>query len=236
MAGLGVAMLAGLAGCSATPSQTSAKAGGTPTPPASSPVASPSASPASPAQLQAFLIRVSDLTEGWNSTPYKAGPGGATGDSAMARCLGGAAPAKGVAEVHSDTFTSEGSKVGSSATSYRSPEAVAATLATYRNPKLAPCFTRLLKTALAKANPPGTQIQATYRVTPGTADYPPNVAAIGTGFIKVGAKGSGTYLSTAYITGPLVAAEVNTFNDGEPVPENASISLFGLVADRVAKR
>jgi hypothetical protein len=224
-----------IAGCGASlPQTTSSASGSRPPPAASRSVDSLSASPTSLVQLKTFLIQASDLPDGWNSTPYKGRPDGATGESAMAKCMG-TSPTDSVTEVHSDTFFSGGARIGSSATSYRSRRAFDGALANYHNPKLAPCFAGLLKRALANSNPPGTPIEALYQIMPGSAGYPSNVAAIGTGFLKVGVKGNGTYLSTAYITGPLMEAEVDTFNNGQPVPPNATKTLFAIVANRIAK-
>jgi len=232
VAGFGIFVIAG---CGASSSQTTSNASDSRTPAASSPVDSPTAFPPSLAHLKTFLIQASDLPDGWNSTPYKARPDGVTGESAMAKCMGETSPTDSVTEVHSDTFFSGGARIGSSATSYRSRRAVDAAVAIYHNPKFSPCFTRLLKRALANSNPPGTPIEASYQITPGAAGYPSNVVATATGFVKVGAKGNGTYLSTAYISGPLMEAEVDTFNNGEPVPANATKSLFASVANRVAQ-
>jgi len=105
------------------------------------------------------------------------------------------------------------------------------------NPKFAPCDEQLAKKSLATALPAGAMIEsASIKVTPGSAGGPANVAGTETGTIKVSVNGQQVpvYLTAAFITGPLIEAEVDTENAGAPVPASVVNALVATVATRAA--
>ena len=72
------------------------------------------------------------------------------------------------------------------------------------------------------------------KVTPGSAGGPANVVGTGVGTIKISVRGEYgvVCLRVAYITGPLIWAEVDAQNTGAPVPAPLWESQVWAVADR----
>ena len=86
--------------------------------------------------------------------------------------------------------------------------------------------------------PAGIKIaSSSIKITPGSAGGPANVVATGTGTIEVSVNGQQVsfYVSVAYVTGPLIEAEVDTFNAGSPVPASVVNPLVATVATRASK-
>lgn len=143
-----------------------------------------------------------------------------------------------VAEAHSDDFALGDASISSSATSYRAQSDLNTDVATLHSPKLSPCFGQMMKKQLAASLPAGaTTESASIKITPGSAGCPANVVATGTGTIKVRANGQQVpvYLTVAFITGPLIEAEVDTENVGTPVPASVVNPLVATVATRDGK-
>jgi hypothetical protein len=71
------------------------------------------------------------------------------------------------------------------------------------------------------------------KITPGSAGGPANVVATGGGTIKirVGGQHSVYYLRFAYITGPLILAEVDAENVGIPRP-GTPVGIAGIGSRR----
>ena len=208
-------------------------------PSASSPAASPSTYPASLPQLKEIVLQAADLPTGWKGTPHKADPSAAADQAALVKCVGGrnTDPDK-VAEAHSEDFALGDASASSSASTYRSQSDVDADVAMLHSPKLSPCFDKMVRKELATSLPAGATIEsAAIKITPGSAGGPANVIATGTGTIKVRLDGQQVafYLSVAYITGPLIEAEVDIFNVGTPVPASQVMSLVAAVATRAAR-
>ena len=106
------------------------------------------------------------------------------------------------------------------------------------SPKLSSCFDQLMKKTLVATMPAGTTVaSSSIKITPGSAGGPVNVIATGTGTIKVSVNGQQVlfYVSVAYITGPLIEAQVDTFNVGSPVPASVVNPLVTTVATRAAQ-
>ena len=104
--------------------------------------------------------------------------------------------------------------------------------------KLSGCFEQMIKKQLASSLPAGSTIESTsINITPGSGGGPSNVVATGTGTIKVKASGQevAVYLTVAFITGPLIEAEVDAQNVGSPVPASVMNSLVSTVATRAAQ-
>ena len=113
-----------------------------------------------------------------------------------------------------------------------------ADLVMMHSPKLSSCFDQLMKKTLATTMPAGVKIaSSSIKITPGSAGGPANVVATGTGTIEVSVNGQQVpfYVSVAYITGPLIEAEVDTFNAGAPVSASVVNRLVATVATRASK-
>lgn len=186
-----------------------------------------------------MVLQATDLPAGWKSKPYTADPREAASEAALRKCVGSRSsdPEK-VAEAHSSGFTYSTASISSSAASYRSQEAVDADLAMLTSPKFSPCFEQTLTKQIVTSLPAGVKIEsATFKVTPGADGGPSGVAATGSGFVKISSRGQQVevYASVAYITGPLIEAEVHATSVGEPVTRSLMRSLAAGVATRVAK-
>ncbi len=233
-AGCSVAVLAA---CGSSSSKTTSTVGGSSTPSSSSPAAS--ASPASLSRLQKIVLQPADLPTTWKGTPYQADPSEAADHAAFVKCLGVRnTDADKVAEADSQAFALGDASISSSATSYRSQSDVDADVAALHSPQLSPCEEQLVTKRLATSLPAGATIEsASIKITPGSAGGPANVVATGTGAIKVSASGQqvGIYLTVAFITGPLIEAEVETENVGTPVSSSLVESLVAAVASRAAE-
>jgi hypothetical protein len=228
-----------LAGCGSTSSKTTTStAAGSLTPSSSSPT-SAVPSPASESQLAKIVLQPSDLPPDWTPTPYKAEPGDTAAQAALLRCLGVLSTASDkVAEAHSFDFTLGDARVSSSASSYRSQSAVDANVAALHGSKFSPCLEQQVKQQVAPQLAAGAAIESvSVKITPGSAGGPANVVATGGGTIKirVGGQHSVYYLRFAYITGPLILAEVDAENVGIPAPAPQWESLVSAVADRAAQ-
>jgi hypothetical protein len=226
-----------LAGCGSTSSKTTTStAAGSLTPSSSSPTsAAPSASPASESQLAKIVLQPSDLPPDWTPTPYKAEPGDTAAQAALLRCLGVLSTASDkVAEAHSFDFTLGDARVSSSASSYRSQTTVDAYIAALHSSKVSPCLEQRLKREITPQLPAGATIESvSVKITPGPAG-PANVVGDGVGTVKISVSGEHgvIYLRVAYITGPLIWAEVDGSNVGAPLPAPLWESLESAVADR----
>ena len=229
-----------LAGCGSTSSKTTTStAAGSLTPSSSSPTsAAPSASPASESQLAKIALQPSDLPADWTPTPYEAEPGDTAAQAAVLRCLGLLSTASDqVAEAHS-VFTLGDATVSSSARSYRSQSAVDANVAALHSSKASPCLEQQVKQLLPPQLPAGATLESvSVKITPGSASDPANVVATGGGTVKisVGGQHAVVYLRVAYITGPLILAEVDAENVDIPAPAPQWESLVSAVADRAAQ-
>jgi len=229
-----------LAACGGSSSKTISTVGGGSAPSSSSPAASPSASPASQAQLQKIVLQPADLPAGWKGTPYKDDPTDAVYDAALVRCVGArnTDPDK-VAEAHSEDFGLGDASISSSASSYPSQSDLDVDVAILNSPKISACYDRLFSKLLATTLPAGAKVDSvSIKITPGSAGGPANVVATGAGVVKVKVKGQpipAMYVTVAFITGPLIEAEVDTFNVGTPVPAPLVKSLVATVANRAAE-
>jgi hypothetical protein len=227
-------VVAVLAACSSSSSASPPASG-------SSPATSESAAatPAALSQLKKIVLQPADLPSGWKATPYQPDPNNAAEDAALAACVGARdTDSDQVAQANSDNFGLSNATISSSASSYRSQSDLVTDVATLHSPKLSPCFSQMMKKQLASALPAGSKVaSASIKVTPGSAGGPANVVATGTGTIKVQVSGQQVpvYLTVAFITGPLIEAEVDAENAGTPVPASVVNSLVATVATRAAK-
>ena len=228
-----------LAACGGSSAKTTSTVGGSSTPSSSSPAASPSATPASQAQLQKIVLQPGDLPAGWKGTPYKPDPTAAAYDAALARCVGArnTDPDK-IAEAHSEDFDLGDASISSSASSYPSQSDLDVDIAILNSPKISACYSHLFSKLLTASLPAGAKVDSTsIKITPGAAGGPANVVATGKGLIRVSANGQrlAFYVTVAFITGPLIEAEVDTFNVRAPLPASVVKSLVATVANRAAE-
>jgi hypothetical protein len=157
----------------------------------------------------------------------------------MYKCIGArnTNPDK-VAEADSDDFSLGNATISSSASSYRSQSDLNADIAMLHSPKVSSCLGQTLTKQLTASLPAGATIQpASIKVTPGSAGGPANVVATATGTIRVEANGQEIpfYMTAAFITGPLIEANVNTVNIGTPVTASVVEPLVATVATRANK-
>ena len=201
--------------------------------------ASPSATPATKAQLQTIVLQPADLPAAWKGTPYQADPNDAADQAALLACTGGKdTTADKVAEANSDDYNLDNATISSSANSFKSQSDIDADVATLHSSKLSSCYEQLLKKRLATSLPAGATIKsASITITPGSGGGPANVAATGSGTIQISANGQivPAYVNVAFITGPLIEAEVDAENVGTPVPPAVVSALVAKVAARAAQ-
>ena len=171
--------------------------------------------------------------------PYKPDPNAAADNAALVKCVGARdTDSDKVAEAHSDDFDLGNASISSSAASFRLQSDLGSDVAMLHSPRLSRCFKQMTRKQLAAAFPAGTKIKSTsIKITPGSAGGPANVVATGTGTIKVRVNGQrvSVYLTVAFITGPLIEAQVDTENVGAPVPASVVSPLVATVATRAAK-
>jgi hypothetical protein len=195
--------------------------------------------PASLSQLKKIVLQPADLPSGWKGTAHQSDPNDSANNAALMRCVGARdTDSDKVAEANSDDFDLSDASISSSATSYRSQSDLTSDVATLHSPKLSACFGQMMKKELAASLPAGATTEAaSIKVKSGSAGGPANVVATGTGFINVKVSGQqiSVYLTVAFITGPLIEAEVDTENVGKPVPASVVNPLVAKVATRAAK-
>ncbi len=236
--GSGVVMLVA---CGSSSSGDRSTSSGSRSASASSPsTSSSSATPASRAQLKKIVLQPSDRPTGWKATPYEPDPSGdAAFNAALMKCVGARnTDTDKVAEAHSDDFELGDASISSSASSYRSQSTVDADVATLHSPKLSSCYEQAVKNRLAASLPTGSTVESvSIKITPGSAGGPANVVATGTGTAKISVSGQPAtlYSTVAFITGPMIEAEVDTANVGTPVPASVVNTQVTSVAARAAK-
>jgi hypothetical protein len=197
------------------------------------------ATPASLSQLKKIVLQPMDLPAGWKGTPYQLDPNDAAYHAAMVKCVGARnTDSDKVAEAHSHDYELGDATISSSATSYRSQSDIDTDVAILHSPKLSTCYDQLVKNQLAASLPAGATVESeSIKITPGSAGGPANVVATGTGTINVSLGGQHVpvYLTVAFITGPLIQAEVDTENVGSPVPAHVVNQMVAAVAARAAQ-
>jgi hypothetical protein len=195
--------------------------------------------PASLSQLKKIVLQPADLPSGWKGAPYRPGPNDSANNAALTKCVGARnTDSDIVAEAHSDNFALGNAGISSSATSYRSQSDLNADVTTLHSPKFSPCFGQMIKKEIAASLPAGATVEsASIKIAPGSAGGPANVVATDTGTVKLGVNGQQVpvYVTAAFITGPLIEAEVDAENVGTPVPASVVNRLVATVAARAAK-
>ena len=236
LAALAVAAL--LSGCTAEQAGTASPADtSTGSRSASSSAAGDTAPPA--AALESAVVQPSDLPAGWTGEPYVDDSDDEEQSAALRECVGARdTSSEEIDEAHSADFsTASGSTISSSATSYRSQDAIDDDVAALTGPAVSGCFTEAFgQLADSSDLPPGTTIgDARFTVTPGSGDGPANVVATGNGTIPMTVNGRQItfYVDVVFMTGRLTQAQVGFFGIGAPVPAELQSSVVTAMAGRV---
>lgn len=189
-------------------------------------------------QLKKVVLRAADLPRGWKATPADPDSNDDSSQAELMKCVGGKNTDNDqVATADSDDFVLGDATISSSASSYRSQSSLDSDVAVLKSPKLVPCYNKLLKKELTKALPEGASLGAvSVKFTPGPGSGPANVAGLGsaTVAVTVGDQHVKVYINFAYLTGPLMEAEVDAENFGSPVPAAVFQAAVKAVADRAA--
>lgn len=232
-AGSAGCVVAALAACSSSPPASPSASSGSSVPASSRPA------PDSLSQLNKIVLRSADFPVGWKGAPYQPDPSDSASNAAFTQCVGVRdTDSDKVADAHSDDFSLGDASISSDASSYRSQGDLNSDVAALHSPKFSSCFTQLMKKQLASSLSAGSTIESSsIKVTPGSAGGPGNIVATGTGVIKLGISGQqvSAYLTVAFITGPLIEAEVDSENVGAPVSASVLNPLVATVATRAAK-
>jgi hypothetical protein len=225
---------------------TATSSGGTSTPSdsttasSSTPSASPSPTPtpATAAQLKKIVLRKGDLPSGWKAVPAREDDDDSDDQAKLMKCVGVKnTEADEVATADSDDYTMRDAVISSSASSYKSQSALDNDLAVLKNPRLIPCFSRLLTKELAASLPEDASLgKVSVKFTPGPGTGPANVAGSGLAVVPLtfGEQQVKVYVSFVYVYGPLIEANVTAENVGSPVPAAVLQSAVKAVADRAA--
>jgi len=197
-----------------------------------------SSTPTGSKALNAIPMQRTDLPAGYTATPYQANPSDKADQAALVACVGGKDTSTDkTADANSATFTKGDLRISSSATKYKSQSDLDADIAILKSSKVSACYETLVKSKLASSLPAGATVQSvSLKITPGAAGGPGNVVGKGAGKITVTAGGSKQeiYVSVAFITGPLIEAEVNFTSVGVPVTSAVQADLVAKVAKRAA--
>ena len=193
--------------------------------------------PATP-QLLAITLQPADVPAGWKSTPYQPDPSDAADNAALDKCLGVPdTDSDETGEADSPDYSLANATISSSASSYKSQADITTDTETIKSPKISSCLDALFATQLKPTLPTGSTLGGvSITVTPHTSTEPANVIATAAGTISVTASGQSivVYLNVAFITGPLIEAEVDFEDVGQPVPVAIQTAAITKVAARAA--
>lgn len=186
-------------------------------------------------QLKKIVLQAGDLPAGWKGTPATSDD---SSDSELFKCLGAKnTDTDQVAKADSMDYNLGDATISSSASSYKSQSDLDSDIALLTNAKLQTCFTKLVKTQLAANLPKGATLgPVSVKFTPGPGTGPKNVAGTGAVSLSLSMNGQQVplFVDFAYLTGPLIEAEVDAENVGTPVPAAVFQAAIKAVADRAA--
>jgi hypothetical protein len=206
---------------------------------ATSSAATSSAGTGGSGKLAGIVVQAADLGVGWTSEAHQDDPDDAANQAALLQCAGvtKSTASDKVDTANSPDFSQNGASVSSSATTYKTQADIDADVAVLKNPKISGCYEQLFQTQLAKTLPAGSSVTSVkMEITPGTNGGPANVAAIGGGTITATVSGKSVtiYVGVAFITGPLLEAEVDFENPTQPIPTAIFSGLVTAVATRAS--
>lgn len=190
------------------------------------------------ATLAGYVLKASDLPAGWKGAPASSDNSTDPTQVKLEQCLGVANhDTQQVATVDSDDFSTGDATISSSANSYRTADVVTADKNALLSSKAEGCFRQVLPQALATSMPAGAKLGTIgLHLTPRSSSDPQDLVATITATIPVTISGQSVtaYVTSAYIVGPQVEAEVDFENVGAQVPAALQAQLIKVVADRVA--
>jgi hypothetical protein len=178
------------------------------------------------------------LPAGWASTPSKPDPSDKANNAALDKCVGEPdTDADETGESDSPDYSQGNASISSSASSYKSKADLTTDIASVTSPKINGCLDQLFTARLKPTLPAGSAVDAVALVvTPHAATDPANVPATAAGTITITTSGQKVvvYLNVAFITGPLIEAEVDFEAAAQPVPAAIRTGLIAKVAARAA--
>lgn len=193
--------------------------------------------PATP-QLMAITLQPADVPAGWKSTPYQPDPTAAADNAALDKCVGVAdTDADETGEADSPDYSLSNATISSSASSYKSQADITSDTTAIKSPKISSCLDTLFAAQIKPTLPTGSILGGvSITVTPHSSTEPANVIATAAGTIAVTASGQHivVYLNVAFITGPLIEAELDFENVAQPVPAAIQTAATAKVAARAA--
>jgi hypothetical protein len=193
--------------------------------------------PATP-QLTAIALQPADLPAGWTGAPSDPDPDAAAESAQLAQCVGGRDTyADETGDSNSDDYSLDNASIGSEVTSMRTADDLKADIAVITSSKISGCYDKLAAAQLGQGLPAGTTLKsASIVVTAGPAGGPSNVVATAAGKVELTINGEAAdlYINVAFITGPLIEAEIDFTNLAAPVPAALRASLIAKVAARAA--
>jgi hypothetical protein len=186
------------------------------------------------------VLQRADVPSDWQNTPNTDTTGADTTERAIIECLGlHVDPTAGrIAQVNSDDFVKNNSRIGSSAQSWQSEAQVRAQLSIVTNPKTGHCYAQVLRNQLPGSLPADVTVDSVQlTLTPGHAGFPTDVVATGHGTVKLSSNGqlATLYVDLAFIAHGTVTADVQFLGFGEQILPTLSSQLVETVAERVAR-
>lgn len=136
---------------------------------------------------------------------------------------------------NSDDYSLDNATISSEVTSMRTADDLKADVAAITSPKIDACYDKLVATQLGAGLPAGSTLDSESIIfTPGRAGGPSNVVATAAGRVEVtvNSEVDDLYVNVAFITGPLIEAEIDFTNLGTPVPASLRASLIAKIAAR----
>lgn len=195
-------------------------------------------SPPSHARLAGVPVQQSDLPAGWQgSAPDHSGD--AATSAQMDRCVGATKTTSDqVDTAYADDYTQGSATISSNAKAFKSQDDVARDTALLKSPKVDSCYEQVLRGLLEQQLPATATINnVSVHITPGSGGGPVNLEATGTATINLSAQGQqvSLFADLAFISGPLVEAQVSFQDVGRHVPEALQRQVIKAVAERAAR-
>ena len=196
--------------------------------------------PPSHATLAGVPVKAGDLPSSWQASPSSPDRSGDAAASAQMRsCVGGRSTRADLVDtVYSDDFTEGHATISSNAKSYKSQDDIARDTALLKSPKVDTCYEQVLKQLLQKTLPATANIgNVSVQITPGSGGGPSNLVATGAASVDLSAQGqqATVYVDIAFISGPLVEAQVSFESIGKHVDEALQRQVISAVAERAAE-
>jgi hypothetical protein len=184
----------------------------------------------------AIALQPSDLPVGWTATPADPDPDAAAESAQLAQCVGGRDTyADETGDSNSDDYSLDNASIDSEVASMRTADDVKDDTSVVTSPKIDACYDKLAAAQISEGLPAGSTLNSeSFTFTPGAAGGPSNVVATAAGKVEVTVNGAvdDLYINVAFITGPLIEAEIDFTNVASPVPAALRASLIAKIAAR----